>query len=157
MRLTSLSCTGVLSFVLSTGLVGKQAVADDYAVQVVVQNVAAMSRLDRDSAAEFFCEMNIAGSLYQSPVIFNRDRIAPAWSHFALVSREELVAGGPLAMDVGVRDAGDRFGLASNRIDISGRDGDPDLHLALQFDPRTGLVLHDTTTGRVVRQLQLLR
>jgi hypothetical protein len=156
MRLASLSCIGVFSF-FGLALGSRQAAAEDYAIQVVVQNVAAMSQLDRNSAADFFTEINIAGSGYRSPVIFNRDRIVPGWSHFAVVSREELVAGGPLAIDVGVRDAGDRFGLGSNRIDVSGNYGDPDLHLALQFDPRHGLLLYDVPSGRIVQQLRILR
>ena len=45
----------------------------------------------------------------------------------------------------------------SNRIDISGNYGDPDLHLALQFDPRAGLLLYDVPSGRIVQQLRILR
>jgi hypothetical protein len=156
MRPTSIACVVALA-VVGWMLPGRQAAAEDYAVQVVLHGAVALTPADQGSPPDYFAEMSIAGSPYRSNVIFDRDRIAPEWAHFAVFSRNELLGGPPVGIAVGLRDTDDAWGVASKPVDIYGRGGIFDLNYVLRFDPRGGaVILYDAVTGRPVRQLQPL-
>jgi hypothetical protein len=143
----------VAALVLPAG----RAAAEDYAVQVEMYGVIALTPIDADSPGDFLSEISIGGVAFRSDPILDRDRVAPGWSHYAVFSREDLLGGGPVGIDIGLRDTDDRLGVSSKPIDIAGRGNQLDLHYALRFDPRGGAVrLFDSVTGRPVRQLQPL-
>jgi len=153
MKARNITWTGAI---LAAGLLlpSSRAAADEYAVQVVIQGVSALAPFDRDSQADFFAEMNIGGVPYRSDAVFDRDRVAPGWQHFATFSYEQLLLAETVDIDIGLRETNDRFGETGRLVDIAGRRGVFDLSYELQFDPRGGaVILLDAHTGRAVRQL----
>ncbi len=156
MKRTSLLSVGFLALITCV-LPSRHAVAQDYAIQAVIDGVAALTPIDNGSPADFFAVMDVGGVPYRSDIVFDRDRIAPAWSHYAVYSRNDLLAGGPVGIAIGLRDTDDRFGESSREVDINALGGVADLHYALRLDPRGGaVILYDADTGRPVRQLQPL-
>ncbi len=152
----TLHCSAAVLAVTIAAL-SRQAAAEDYAVQAAVDGVVALTPIDTDSQADFFAEMDVGGSPYRSDIVFDRDHVAPAWSHYAVYSRNDLLVGGTVGIAIGLRDTDDRFGEISREVDINARGGVSDLHYALRLDPRGGaVILYDADTGRPVRQLQPL-
>src|SRR5687768_7955030 len=99
------------------------AAAEDYAVQAVIDGVVAMTPVDNGSPADFFAVMDVDGLAYRSDIVFDRDQVAPAWSHHAVYSRNDLLAGGPVAIAIGLRDTDDRLGETSREVDINALGG----------------------------------
>jgi hypothetical protein len=154
MRLPATILTSALSF-LGLALPGGRAVAEDFAVQVVIDGVVALAPFDNGSQADFFAEMDIGGVGYRSDIVLDRDRFVPGWSHYAVFSRDDLLANGLVDISVGLRETDDRFGESSRDVAISPYGGVFDLFYTLRVDPRGGaILLFDRVTGRPVRQLQ---